>query len=92
MDDIHDKPPTPTIHSPQGKQKVFVANRVADILDKTDDSQLKSVSGINNPANIGTRETNIEELKRCEWLTGPAWLKRPESEWPEQENLIFASN
>ena len=79
------------IHSSHRKQQVFVANRVAEILDTTDVSQWKHVSGINNPADIGTRAINIEELNRSEWLTGPAWLKRPESEWPEQVNLVFAS-
>ena len=71
---------------------MFVANRVAEILDTTDVSQWKHVSGINNPADIGTRAINIEELKKNEWLTAPAWLKRPESELPEQVNLIFASD
>ena len=80
------------IHSSHRKQQVFVANRVAEILDTTDVSQWKHVSGINNPADIGTRAINIDELRRSEWLTGPAWLKRPESEWPEQVNLIFASD
>ena len=80
------------IHSSHRKQQVFLANRVAEILDTTDVSQWKHVSGINNPADIGTRAINIEVLKRNEWLTGPAWLKRPESEWPEQVNLIFASD
>ena len=69
-----------------------MANRVAEILDTTDVSQWKHVSGINNTADIGTRAINIEELKRIEWLTAPAWLKRLESEWPEQVNLIFASD
>ena len=78
------------IHCSHRKQQVFVANRVAEILDTTDVSQWKHVSGINNPADIGTRAINIEELKRGEWPTGTAWLKRPESEWPEQVNLIFA--
>ena len=80
------------IHISHRKQQLFVANRVAEILDTTDVSQWKHVSGINNPVDIGTRAINIEELKRSEWLTGPAWLKRPESEWPEQVNLIFASD
>ena len=80
------------IHSFHHKQQVFVANRVAEILDTTDVSQWTHVSGINNPADIGTRAINIEELKRSEWLTGPAWLKRPETEWPERVNLIFASD
>ena len=78
------------IHSSHRKN-LFVANRVAEILDTSDVSQW-NVCGINNPVDIGTREINIEELKRSEWLTGPAWLKRPESEWPEQVNLIFASD
>ena len=69
-----------------------MANRVAEILDTTDVLQWKHVSGINNPADIGTRAINIEELKGSEWLTGPACLERPESEWPEQVNLIFASD
>ena len=71
---------------------MFVANRVAEILDTTDVSQWRHVSGINNPADIGTRAINIGELRRSEWLIGPAWLKRPESEWPEQVNLVFASD
>ena len=69
-----------------------MANRVAEILETTDVSQWKHVSGINNPADIGTKAINIEELKRSEWLAGPAWLKRAESEWPEQVKLIFASD
>ena len=52
------------IHSYHRKQQVFMANRVAEILDTTDVSQWKHVSGINNPADIGTREINIEELKK----------------------------
>ena len=80
------------IHSFHRKQQVFVANRVVEIIDTTDVSQWKHVSGINNPADIGSRAINIEELKGSEWLTGPAWLKRPQNEWPEQVNLIFASD
>ena len=72
------------------EHEVFVANRVAEIPDTTDFSQWKHARGINNKADIGTRAINIEELKRSEWLAGLAWLKRPESERPEQVNLTFA--
>ena len=71
------------------KQQVFAANREAEILDTTDVSQWIHVSGVNSLADIGTRAINFEELKRSEWLTGPDWLKRPESEWPEQVNLTL---
>ena len=71
------------IHSSHRKQIVFVANRVAEILDTTNVSQCNHVSGINNPADIGTRAINVDELKRSEWLTGPAWLKQRENEWPD---------
>ena len=80
------------IHSSHRKRQMFVANRVAETVDTTDVSQWKHVSGINNPADVGTRAINIEELKRSEWLTGLALWKRPQSEWPEQVTLIFASD
>ena len=51
------------IHSSHRKHQVFVANRMSEILDTTDFSLLKHVSGINNPADIGTRAINIEEFK-----------------------------
>ena len=71
---------------------MFVANRVAEILDTTNVSQWNLVSGINNPADIGTRAINVDGTKRSQWLTGPAWLKQPEREWPEQLNLTIASD
>ena len=80
------------IHSSHRKQQMFVANTVAEILDTTNVSQWNQVGGINNPADIGTRAINVDELKRSEWLTGPAWLKQRENEWPEQVNLAFASD
>ena len=54
------------IHSSHWKQKVIVANRVAEILDTTNVSQWNHVSGINNPADIGTRANNVDEFKRSE--------------------------
>ena len=80
------------IHCSPHKQQVFVADRVAEILDTTDVSQCKYVSGINNTAGINSRAINIEELRRSERLTWTAWLQRSESEWPEQVNLFFASD
>ena len=70
------------IHSSHRKQQVFVANRVVELLDTTNGSQWNHVSGINNAAEIGTRTINFDELKRSEWLTGPAWLKQRENKWP----------
>ena len=51
------------LHSSHRKQQVFVANRLAEILDTTDVSEWKHVSGINNLADIGTRAINVDELK-----------------------------
>ena len=72
---------------------MFVANQLAaEILDTTDVSQWEHVSGINNPVDFCTRAVNIEDLSLSEWLSGPAWLKPPESVWPKQVNLSFASD
>ena len=47
------------IHSSHRKQQVLVANRVAEILDRANVLQWKHMSGINSPADIGTRAINI---------------------------------
>ena len=74
------------IHSYTRKQQVFVANRFVEIFNTTDASQWNDVNGINNPADIGTRTINVDQLRRSEWL------KQPDSEWPEQVNLEFGSD
>ena len=41
------------MHSSHRKQQLFVANQIVEILDTTDVSQWKHVSGTNNSAEIG---------------------------------------
>ena len=55
-------------------------------------SQWKHVSGMNNPADIGTRLINIEELRQSEWFTGQAWLCESEENWPKEVPLALASD
>ena len=50
------------------------------------------MSGIEKPADIGSRAANIEEIRRSGCLTEPAWLKPPQSDWSQQYNLISASD
>ena len=62
------------IHNLYRKQHAFVAIQVAGILNTTDVSQWKNVSSINNPADIGTRAINFEELKDFSGPLGwPGW-------------------
>jgi transposase InsO family protein len=67
------------------KQPVFVANRVAEILEHSSVDQWKHVPGEQNPADCGTRGMAPSDLKSSIWLNGPAFLKEPESLWPEQK-------
>ena len=60
------------------KQAVFVANRVAEILDSSTIDQWRHVEGTLNPANIGTRGKSVQEREKSEWFQGPAWLREKE--------------
>ena len=77
------------IHKSHHIQQVFVGKRVAEIFEILDTTGVSQID-INNPADIRTRAINVEALKAGEWLTGPAWLKEPDSKRPEQVKLIFA--
>ena len=75
------------------KQQVFVANRAAEILENSSMDQWRHVKGVENPADIGTREMSIEGLRESVWIYGPAWLLKDEDNWPKpwcQETEIEA--
>ncbi len=51
------------LHGADKKQNVFVANRVAEIIQDAPVDQWRHVRGPNNPADIGTRGMTMEALK-----------------------------
>ncbi|GFY25232.1 integrase catalytic domain-containing protein [Trichonephila clavipes] len=54
----------------------FVANRVAQIQELTPNVHFNFVSGLENPADCGTREIPPTKLEKCNlWFNGPDWLR-----------------
>ncbi|GFX26563.1 integrase catalytic domain-containing protein [Trichonephila clavipes] len=54
----------------------FVANRVAQIQELTPNVHWNFVSGLENPADCGTRGIPPTELEKCNlWFNGPDWLR-----------------
>ena len=79
------------LHASNNKQPVFVANRVAEILEKSTIDQWRHVEEKMDPADIATRGMTIEALKESEWLTGPAWQTETEDACPKApEKLQFS--
>jgi len=67
--------------------KICVANRVKEILSKTDKSSWSHISGKDNPADLGSRGLKAVELKSNElWWKGPQWLPFKEK-WPEKSEM-----
>jgi len=65
--------------------KVFIAHRISEIQDYTELSQWHHVSTNDNPADLISRGTSVENLKTNRlWWCGPEWLQNSmESEWPK---------
>ena len=80
------------LHSSHKRQTVFVANRVAEIIETSIIDEWKQVQGTVNPADIGTRGMQIKDLEEIEWITGPAWLRDKTDEWPEQPPVFDLDN
>ncbi|GFW27196.1 DUF1758 domain-containing protein [Trichonephila clavipes] len=54
----------------------FVANRVAQIQEMTPNVHWNFVSGLENPADCGTRGIPPTKLEKCNlWFNGPDWLR-----------------
>ncbi|XP_076661053.1 uncharacterized protein LOC143364799 [Halictus rubicundus] len=64
--------------------KTFVANRVAEIQNKTNIKAWRHVRSGDNPADLLSRGITARELiKNNFWQFGPEWLAYDESLWPE---------
>lgn len=67
----------------EGSYKTFVANRVATINRKTDNSEWKYINTKSNPADLISRGASPEALLTSKiWWNGPEFLQRPEETWP----------
>ena len=66
--------------------KPFVANRIGEIHDSNNPSQLHYVSTRENPADLLTRGAAVAELKPGEmWWRGPTFLSKDQETWPKTE-------
>ena len=62
---------------------VFVANRIAVIHDGSNVEQWRYIPTSLNPADHASRGLSVDQLvSKTEWLQGPKFLYKQESEWP----------
>ena len=68
--------------------KIFVANRVCNILDVSTIEQWRYVNTKENPADLPTRTASVQQLaKHHLWWWGPEFLTVPEAQWGRQPAL-----
>ena len=66
------------------RQQIFVAQRVAEILESTQASQWNHCPGPLNPTDDGTRGIPLSEFSnKSIWFTGPKFICEPECNWPK---------
>ena len=77
------------IANEQQRFHVFVANRVQLIRDCSRLNQWKYIDTKENPADDASRGLNgLALIEGKRWLQGPAFLWKPESEWPRQPRMV----
>jgi len=69
--------------------KVYVGNRVTQILDLTPADCWRHVRSEDNPADCASRGIFPSELIDHDlWWKGPPWLLLPTAEWPEKGSIL----
>lgn len=73
------------IANEKNRFKTFVVNRIATILQGSRVEQWRYISSRLNPADYASRGQRVSVFtQNKEWISGPAFLSKPESEWPDQ--------
>ena len=68
-------------------KKVWVANRVREILLTSTAYQWRHCPGEDNPADLGTRGISCQDLANSQpWLFGPVWLPQEDKTWPDSSS------
>lgn len=68
--------------------KLFVANRVVEIIENLNNKRWYHVQSKDNPADLASRGILLSELEKCDlWWRGPRWLSETEININEQENI-----
>ncbi|XP_076243414.1 uncharacterized protein LOC143184816 [Calliopsis andreniformis] len=79
--------PTITLHwmkTPSHTLKTFVAHRVTDIRNISNNIEGRHVPSLDNPADLVPRGLTTQELLHNDLrFYGPPWLRNDDSQWPE---------
>ena len=66
--------------------KIFVGNRVSELVNYVPPERWRHVSGVSNPADCASRGLLPSELLEHNlWWNGPEWLHEKPENWPEQK-------
>ena len=76
------------INNESRRWKIFVANRVSEIREKSDPHHWKYVKTTMNPADAATRGVPASDLTiDSMWFRGPQFLWLDEGQWPDQPTI-----
>ena len=76
------------LRTPEIRHRIFIANRLAKILDVSSAQDWFYISSNINPADDGTRGYNVHQMNvNSRWLLGPYFLSQNENTWPKQDLL-----
>ena len=75
------------------KYKIWVANRLEEILKTTKPTQWHHCAGLQNPADLPSRGLSAKELRDSHmWWYGPEFMTKPKSEWPTEAEYVMSDD
>jgi hypothetical protein len=79
---------TDSIRNETSRFHTFVANRLQVIHEGSTESQWNHIRSDMNPADIDSRGLTSEKIvNKKYWVSGPSFLWKPESEWPQTQDV-----